>query len=82
MIEIAAGTQIVDHNGKRHTVSEPSVLIPRSKLEELQMESAKLAALEAGGVDNWTWYSDSLKDHMEPAMYRKLMGDDEDADDD
>jgi len=26
-------------------------------------DSRKLAALEAGGVDNWEWYSESLKEY-------------------
>lgn len=25
---------------------------------------AKLEALEAGGVDNWEWYSDSIDDYL------------------
>lgn len=37
----------------------------------LEKDSAKLAALEAGGVDNWDFYYDSLKD-------AGLVGDDDD----
>lgn len=28
-------------------------------------DSEKLAALEAGGVDNWEWYHESIKDWLE-----------------
>lgn len=31
----------------------------------LNRDSAELAALEGGGVDNWGWYHESLKDHYE-----------------
>lgn len=41
------------------------VRISIEKLKELLIDSNKLAALENGGVDNWSWYSDSLKDFAE-----------------
>jgi len=31
------------------------------ELKRLQMAVAKLEASEAGGVDNWEWYDESLK---------------------
>lgn len=37
-------------------------LIEEKELAELLRDSAKLAALEHGGVDNWDWYSNSLND--------------------
>lgn len=43
--------------------------ISEKELRTLRRDSAKLAALEAGGVDNWEWYSDSLVDfHKEEAL--------------
>lgn len=38
------------------------VVIPTKEYEALKRDSMILAALEAGGVDNWEWYSESLKD--------------------
>ena len=38
------------------------VLIPAARVRELLLIERTLAALEAGGVDNWEWYSDSLRD--------------------
>ena len=35
--------------------------ISRKEWESLQKDSATLAALEAGGVDNWEGYHESLK---------------------
>ena len=32
------------------------------RMKELLRAEAKLNALEAGGVDNWEWYGESLKD--------------------
>ena len=48
------------------------VTISAKRLEYLEHRDAVLSALEAGGVDNWEWYSESLNDAGIP---------DEDADD-
>lgn len=37
------------------------VKITKRYLKDLERAQAKLQALEAGGVDNWEWYSESLK---------------------
>lgn len=42
------------------TTSDKIYLIPEYKLRELLQDSNKLTALECGGVDNWSWYSDSI----------------------
>lgn len=34
------------------------------RIQDLLTAEAKLEALEAGGVDNWNWYEDSLSDHF------------------
>lgn len=36
--------------------------ISKSEYEKMQRQIAKLAALEAGGVDNWEFYGDSLEE--------------------
>ena len=36
------------------------VTISASEYKKMQRDLAKLNALEAGGVDNWEWYSESL----------------------
>lgn len=36
--------------------------IPKSEYDSLVRSSRMLAALEAGGVDNWEWYSESLSE--------------------
>lgn len=41
------------------------VCISIKEYNELTYDSRKLAALEAGGVDNWEWYSESLKEFWE-----------------
>jgi len=33
------------------------------RIKELERAEAKLNALEAGGVDNWEWYGESLKEY-------------------
>lgn len=39
-------------------------LISESRLRDLLYAEAKLNALEAGGVDNWEWYGDSINDYF------------------
>lgn len=36
------------------------IQVEESRLAELLIEEWKLQALEAGGVDNWEWYDESL----------------------
>jgi hypothetical protein len=36
--------------------------ITNQKFKELQRAKEKLDALEVGGVENWEWYGESLKD--------------------
>lgn len=43
------------------------VKISKSKLIELLKDCAKLRALEAGGVDNWEWYDESIE------QYEKIL---------
>ena len=37
--------------------------ISKKELDELRDAQARLSALEAGGVDNWEWYDEALKDY-------------------
>ena len=39
-----------------------SSLISKTELQRLNKRDCELECLEAGGVDNWEWYSESLKD--------------------
>lgn len=39
--------------------------IEEKRLEELEDIEIKMNALEAGGVDNWEWYGESLKSYHE-----------------
>ena len=43
------------------------------RMKELLRAEAKLNALEAGGVDNWEWYGESLKAyHAENELEERL----------
>lgn len=45
------------------------VTISAAEYKKMQRDLAKLNALEAGGVDNWEWYSESLSGwHKENAI--------------
>lgn len=39
-----------------------TITISLEEYESLKDDSFKLSCLEAGGVDNWEWYSESLQD--------------------
>ena len=39
------------------------ITITRKKYAQLIQRNDMLSGLESGGVDNWTWYSESLKDY-------------------
>lgn len=41
------------------------ILITKAEYERLLDRDEKLTALEEGGVDNWEWYEESLKDYYQ-----------------
>ena len=43
--------------------------IPENKLIDLMIAEARLEALEAGGVDNWMWYCESLWEGIDDTKY-------------
>lgn len=42
--------------------TEETITITKKEYNSLRKDSRELAALEAGGVDNWEWYGESLKE--------------------
>lgn len=52
-----------------------NVTISEARLKYLESRDEILSALECGGVDNWEWYSESLRD-------AGLLDDDEEDEDD
>lgn len=52
-------------------MEEEKVTITKQRFDELRKAEAVLNALEAGGVDNWEWYSKSLEEHL-PAEFKDL----------
>lgn len=45
-----------------------NIIIPKSAFVKIYRGYLKYLALEQGGVDNWTWYYDSLKDFKDQAI--------------
>jgi len=41
-----------------------SYIISKQNLERLVQDSLTLTALDSGGVDNWSWYGQSIKDYL------------------
>lgn len=52
------------------------ITIPRTEYDKLLKCNDMLQCLEAGGVDNWTWYSDSLKPHWKRYYPEDYEGED------
>lgn len=50
-------------------------VIEESRLLRLISSASKFTALECGGVDNWTWYGESLYNYLSDCL-----GNDEDED--
>lgn len=48
-------------------MSKNKITIDKKKYIELLNDSSMLCALESGGVDNWSWYYESLKEYEEVA---------------
>ena len=55
-------------------------IIEESELLYLLEANLKLIALERGGVDDWTWYGDSLNDFFTECALNYHLEDTEDAD--
>lgn len=55
-------------------MTEETITISKKRYKELLRTEKELAALEAGGVDNWEWYSEALD-------AAGLFDDEEDEDD-
>ena len=51
------------------------VTISKKELEELKDAQHKLSCLEAGGVDNWEWYSESLKGYWKEKEFEEIFND-------
>ena len=55
--------------------------VPEQELIDILEAAHKYWALEAGGVDNWNWYCDSLLDYLKAsAAETNLNPDDDDWD--
>ena len=53
-------------------------LVPKDELKDLLYDSLRLQALEFSGVDNWTWYGDSIRDFIDAAKVDYNVPEDDD----
>jgi hypothetical protein len=44
-------------------IFEETITISKTEYDRLNDRDLKLSYLEAGGVDNWEWYSESLREY-------------------
>ena len=51
--------------------------ISKERYEELLDAEMKLSCLEAGGVDNWDWYSESLEEYWDWKEKREVTKDEQ-----
>lgn len=56
--------------------------ISKQRYIDLRCAEAKLACLEAGGVDDWEWYGESLEDYDEQSFREELQTIERDPEDD
>lgn len=59
-------------------MSEKYYKISERQLLELLADSAKLIALENGGVDNWNWFGDSIKEFFNQVIEENQLTPDDD----
>lgn len=52
--------------------------VSEEQLLNLLEASAKLAALESGGVDNWHWYGDCMREYLQEIIRTDCPSADED----
>jgi hypothetical protein len=43
---------------------EEYIAVPVSEMIDLIADQMKLIALDSGGVDNWSWYGESLREYL------------------
>lgn len=53
-------------------------LVPKDELKDLLYDSLKLQALECGGIDNWSWYGESIGDFINAAKADYNVPEDDD----
>lgn len=53
-------------------------LVPKDELKDLLYDSLRLQALDCGGVDNWDWYGDSIRDFIDAAKVDYNVPEDDD----
>jgi hypothetical protein len=46
-------------------------IVSEERLRDLIEAEEKLCALNAGGVDNWSWYGDSIRDYIEQNRFNE-----------
>lgn len=49
------------------------VQVDAKRLAELEKAERKLSALEAGGVDNWEWYSESMSEFFKEEEQEEII---------
>ena len=43
---------------------EEYIAVPASEMIDMIADQMRLMALDAGGVDNWSWHGESLRDYL------------------
>lgn len=49
---------------KKVEITEDQIVISKKEYVQLLKDSLQLSLLESGGVDNWEWYSESLRNEQ------------------
>ena len=59
-----------------YSMQTTDIIVPKEEYIQLKIAAYKLQLLEVGGVDNWSWYSESLyqnSDMKDPEKYEEQL---------
>lgn len=59
--------------------NEETITVSKEEYKQLQSDSLKLQCLDEGGVDNWEWYGEAMREYRK-RMKKAGLGDDENED--
>jgi hypothetical protein len=56
--------------------NEETITVSKEEYKQLQSDSLKLQCLDEGGVDNWEWYGEAMREYRKRS--KELGSSDED----
>lgn len=57
--------------------NEETITVSKEEYRQLQLDSLKLQCLDEGGVDNWEWYGEAIREYRKRSKKLGLEDDEE-----